>query len=182
MAVHLPLYESSQLESKSLMRPSYNLISPSNGDVILKPTQDMVIGCYYLTLMIKNHSFFLKKWFPNEDEALSAFYQKKIELHSPILVRYVLFHIQIEVENGKLFYHNSKNDFQLNKKEIFIKKIFPLFSYSKKKYITLTNIGIFILEENAKKKFTFTDLFFETSPGRLLFMMNIKNALKTDLW
>jgi DNA-directed RNA polymerase beta' subunit len=39
---------------RTMMRPSYNVISPSNGDVILKPTQDMVIGCYYLTLMVKN--------------------------------------------------------------------------------------------------------------------------------
>jgi DNA-directed RNA polymerase subunit beta' len=46
MAVHLPLYESSQLEAKTLMRPSFNVLSPSNGEVILKPTQDMVIGCY----------------------------------------------------------------------------------------------------------------------------------------
>ena len=53
MAVHLPLYEASQLETRTLMRPCYNVLSPSNGEVILKPTQDMVIGCYYLTLMIK---------------------------------------------------------------------------------------------------------------------------------
>eukprot|EP01035_Chromulina_nebulosa_P022880 gene22880-29635_t len=44
MAVHVPLYEVSQLEARTLMRPSYNVLSPSNGEVILKPTQDMVIG------------------------------------------------------------------------------------------------------------------------------------------
>jgi DNA-directed RNA polymerase subunit beta' len=54
MAVHLPLYEASQLEARTMMRPSFNVLSPSNGEVILKPTQDMVIGCYYLTLMINN--------------------------------------------------------------------------------------------------------------------------------
>jgi DNA-directed RNA polymerase beta' subunit len=53
-------------------------LSPSNGDVILKPTQDMVIGCYYLTLMISKNISILKKWFSNESEALSAFYQKKL--------------------------------------------------------------------------------------------------------
>jgi DNA-directed RNA polymerase subunit beta' len=56
MAVHLPLYEASQLEARTMMRPSFNVLSPSNGEVILKPTQDMVIGCYYLTLMINNKS------------------------------------------------------------------------------------------------------------------------------
>jgi DNA-directed RNA polymerase subunit beta' len=58
MAVHLPLYEASQAEAKTMMRPSYNVISPSNGEVILKPTQDMVIGCYYLTLMINKNKFY----------------------------------------------------------------------------------------------------------------------------
>ena len=52
MAVHLPLYEASQLEARTMMRPSYNVLSPSNGDVILKPSQDMVIGSYYLTFII----------------------------------------------------------------------------------------------------------------------------------
>jgi DNA-directed RNA polymerase subunit beta' len=66
MAVHLPLYEASQLEARTMMRPSFNVLSPSNGEVILKPTQDMVIGCYYLTLMINNNKSILKKWFANE--------------------------------------------------------------------------------------------------------------------
>jgi DNA-directed RNA polymerase subunit beta' len=59
MAVHL-LYEASQLEARTQMRPSFNVLSPSNGEVILKPTQDMVIGCYYLTLMINNNKSILK--------------------------------------------------------------------------------------------------------------------------
>jgi DNA-directed RNA polymerase subunit beta' len=70
MAVHLPLYEASQLEARTMMRPSFNVLSPSNGEVILKPTQDMVIGCYYLTLMINNNKSILKKWFTNEKKKL----------------------------------------------------------------------------------------------------------------
>jgi DNA-directed RNA polymerase subunit beta' len=180
MAVHLPLYESSQLEVKTLMRSSYNVISPSNGEVILKPTQDMVIGVYYLTLMIQNHSFFIKKWFFSEKEALSAFYQKKIELHSPILVRYFLFDMEIKIENGKLFYLNSKNQLQINKKEIIVKKLFPFFSNAIQKYFVLTNMGIFILQENLEKNYYLTDLFLETSPGRILFTINLKNSIKKN--
>eukprot|EP01035_Chromulina_nebulosa_P042999 gene42999-58219_t len=41
MAVHVPLQEVSQIEAKYLMRPSGNVLSPANGDPILKPTQDM---------------------------------------------------------------------------------------------------------------------------------------------
>ena len=43
MALHLPLYQSTQFEAKTMMRPSYHVLSPSNGEVILKPTQDMVM-------------------------------------------------------------------------------------------------------------------------------------------
>ena len=77
MAVHLPLYECSQLEAKTIMRPSYNVLAPSNGDVILKPTQDMVIGCYYLTLMIAKNNFIVKKWFSNEKQAFLHFIKRK---------------------------------------------------------------------------------------------------------
>lgn len=97
MAIHLPLYEASQLEVRTMMRPSYNVLSPSNGEVILKPTQDMVIGCYYLTLMIKKNSFISKKWFSNENQALAAFYQKKITIHTPILVRYFLKNLKLKL-------------------------------------------------------------------------------------
>jgi DNA-directed RNA polymerase subunit beta' len=181
MAVHLPLYESSQLEAKVLMRPSYNVISPSNGEVILKPTQDMVIGCYYLTLMIKNHSFLIKKWFPNENDALCAFYQKKIELHTPILVRYRLLDFEMKLENHKLIFIGTKNQFKLGKKEILISKIFPFSSHGLKKYFVLTNLGVFVLRENNKKILFLTDLFLETTSGRLLFSRNIKNVLKQNL-
>lgn len=181
MAVHLPLYESSQLEAKSLMRPSYNVISPSNAEVILKPTQDMVIGCYYLTLMIKSHSFLIKKWFANENEAFCTFYQKKIELHTPILVRYSLTEFEMKIEDGKLFFCHKKDQFQLEKKQIFIRKIFPFFSSQIKKYFVLTNLGIFLFQEDSKKRLYFTDLFLETTAGRLIFSKNLKNVVKKNI-
>ena len=133
MAVHLPLYECSQLEAKTMMRPSFNVLAPSNGDVILKPTQDMVIGCYYLTLMIAKNNFLVKKWFSNESQALSAFYQKKITIHTPILVRYSVSKFRIRNENGKLKFFDSLTSFASNTKEIILYKIFP--SRIKKEYI-----------------------------------------------
>ena len=177
MAVHLPLYECSQLETKTIMRPSYNVLAPSNGDVILKPTQDMVIGCYYLTLMIAKNNFIVKKWFSNENQALSAFYQKKLTLHTPILVRYALSKFKIKNENGKLQFFDTLTNLTSNNKEIILYKIFQIHK-KVKKYYMLTNIGILIAHLINDNNYEITDLFLETTPGRLIFSFNFTNALK----
>jgi DNA-directed RNA polymerase subunit beta' len=175
MAVHLPLYEASQLEARTMMRPSYNVLSPSNGDVILKPTQDMVIGCYYLTLMIHQNSFISKKWFSNEMEALGAFYQKKLTLHTPILVRYGNINLEVRIEKGLLKF--SENLFLGNKKDFTLYKIFQI-NKNKEKYYLITNIGIVIARRINQYNYSITDLFLETTPGRLIFSINCKNFLK----
>lgn len=177
MAVHLPLYECSQLEAKTMMRPSYNVLSPSNGDVILKPTQDMVIGCYYLTLMISKNNFLIKKWFSNEQQALGAFYQKKLTIHTPILVRYSLSKFKIKNQNGKLKFFDTVTNLKSNEKDILIYKIFQVDTKFTKFYL-LTNIGILIANSLSENNYEITDLFLETTPGRLLFSLNFNNVIK----
>jgi DNA-directed RNA polymerase subunit beta' len=177
MAVHLPLYEASQLEARTMMRPSFNVLSPSNGDVILKPTQDMVIGCYYLTLMIKNNKSILKKWFANEKEALLAFYQKKLTIHTSILVRYSLSNFKIETENGKIKFVDTNSHLEVNEREIFIHKIFESGKDSGKFYL-VTSIGILIAHYLNQNSYQLTDLFLETTAGRLIFSINFKNSIK----
>ncbi len=177
MAVHLPLYEASQLEARTMMRPSYNVISPSNGDVILKPTQDMVIGCYYLTLMICKKKSLLQKWFANERDALLAFYDKKLTLHTPILVRYTLNDFKIEVINKKLKFIDTISYLNINEREIKVHKIFQL-GTSIQKYYLLTNIGIVIARYINKNEYILTDLFLETTPGRLIFSLNFKQSIQ----
>jgi DNA-directed RNA polymerase subunit beta' len=174
MAVHLPLYESSQLEARTMMRPSYNILSPSNGEVILKPTQDMVIGCYYLTLMIRNNDYILQKWFANEREALSAFYQKKVAIHSPILVRYSILKFEVKINQQELIFLES--EMFLSEKKVFLYKIFQT-GKNNKKYYLITNIGILIAHYKNDFTYEITDLFLETTPGRLIFSMNFKNLL-----
>jgi DNA-directed RNA polymerase subunit beta' len=181
MAVHLPLYEASQLEARTLMRPSYNVLSPSNGEVILKPTQDMVIGCYYLTLMIQKYSSLVQKWFSNEKEALLALSQKKIELHTPILARYSLLNFQVKSENGKLKLVDETSKFSSIEKEIIIFQIFNLSSKILKKHFLVTNLGIFIVREDNKNILYITDLYLETTAGRLLFSINFKNSFQNQL-
>ncbi len=176
MAVHLPLYEASQLEARTMMRPSYNVISPSNGDVILKPTQDMVIGCYYLTLMISKKKSLLQKWFANERDALLAFYDKKLTLHTPILVRYTLNDFRIEVLNKKLKFIDTTSYLNINEREVKVHRIFQL-GNSIQKYYLLTNIGIVIARYINKNEYILTDLFLETTPGRLIFSLNFKQSI-----
>lgn len=176
MAVHLPLYAKSELEVRTMMRPSYNILSTSNGDVILKPSQDMVIGCYYLTFMAKKNIFQIKKWFANEEEVLSSFYQKLLSVHTPVLVRYKIELIQTQLKTDHFYVQDST----LIKTQRFIKIYKKLLSKNncKKQYL-LTNIGIIIAYEINKqsKIFQITDLLLETTPGRLIFSRNIKNII-----
>ena len=51
MAVHIPLSPEAQIEASTLMLASNNILSPAHGGPITVPTQDMVLGCYYLTKM-----------------------------------------------------------------------------------------------------------------------------------
>jgi DNA-directed RNA polymerase subunit beta' len=178
MAVHLPLYEASQLEIRTMMRPSYNVLSPASGEVILKPTQDMVIGCYYLTLMITKNQQIVQKWFPNEKEALMAFYQKRINIHTPILVRYKIFNFAFEIENTKLKLQASPENLLFKDINIVIHKIYYTKTVPRKAYL-ITSIGILIAHSGAvqNQKWYLTDLFLETSPGRLIFSMNFKKSM-----
>lgn len=179
MAVHLPLYTKSELEVRTMMRPSYNILSGSNGDVILKPSQDMVIGCYYLTFMAKKNLFQIKKWFSNEEEVLSSFYQKLLSVHTPLLVRYKIEPIQIQLNEG--YFYIEDNTLIKTKRCIKIYKKLLSKNNGKKQYL-LTNIGILIAYEinNKSNTFQIMDLLLETTPGRLIFGRNIKNIININ--
>jgi DNA-directed RNA polymerase subunit beta' len=176
MAVHLPLYEVSQLEIKTMMRPSYNVLSPSNGEVILKPTQDMVIGCYYLTLMITNYKHLQKKWFSNETDVLISFYQKKINIHTSILVRYSIENIEFKIINKKIEFFNPLISILQKTQQVNIYKIFNF--ETSNKYYLLTNLGIILCYKITNIFYQITDIFIETTAGRLIFNKNFKNSLK----
>ena len=178
MAVHLPLYEASQLEVRTMMRPCYNVLSPANGEVILKPTQDMVIGCYYLTLMITKNKQIFQKWFANENDALKAFYQKKLNIHTPVLIRYQVFNFYFDSLINKLKYIADEKSILFKERDISISKIFYKNSSLESIYV-LTNIGIFIGKKisNKSNKYALSDLLMETTPGRLIFTTNFKKAI-----
>ena len=87
MAVHIPLSEEAQSECYMLMLAPYNFLSPANGDPIIMPSQDMVLGCYYLTVNNINGLLGSNHYFSNLDDVIFAYSQNKIEIHSEIWVR-----------------------------------------------------------------------------------------------
>ena len=88
MAVHIPLSLESQAECYMLMLAPYNFLSPANGEPIIMPSQDMVLGCYYLTVNNINGLLGSNHYFANLDDVILAYYQDQIELHTTIWVRY----------------------------------------------------------------------------------------------
>ena len=86
MAVHVPLSAEAQAEARFLMLAAGNLLKPSDGRPVAVPSQDMILGSYYLTLD-KNGEPGEGKVFRDENEALMAYDAKYITLHSKIKVR-----------------------------------------------------------------------------------------------
>ncbi len=86
MAVHVPLSIEAQAEARFLMLATNNILKLSDGRPVCSPTQDMVIGCYYLT-MDKPGAKGEGKMFCDVDEAKMAYANKEIELQSKIWVR-----------------------------------------------------------------------------------------------
>ena len=85
MAVHVPLSKQAQKEASEIMRSSHNLLKPASGEVIVTPTKDMILGCYYMTVVLDG----LKgegKAFSNQDEVLMAYHEGIIDLRAKIKV------------------------------------------------------------------------------------------------
>ena len=83
MAVHIPLSLEAQLEARVLMMSTNNILSPSNGKPIIVPSQDIVLGIYYLSQASKSEK--PKGIFSNIDEIEQALENKSISLHSKIV-------------------------------------------------------------------------------------------------
>ena len=88
MAVHIPLSLEAQAECYMLMLAPYNFLSPANGEPIIMPSQDMVLGCYYLTVNNIKGLLGSSHYFANLEDVMLAYHQNQLELHSLIWVRY----------------------------------------------------------------------------------------------
>ena len=86
MAVHVPLSAEAQAEARFLMLAANNLLKPSDGKPVAVPTQDMVLGSYYLTI-VKPDEPGANKVFRDTNEAIMAYNDGVVGLHAPIRVR-----------------------------------------------------------------------------------------------
>jgi DNA-directed RNA polymerase subunit beta' len=94
MAVHVPLSVEAQSEARFLMLAAHNILKPSDGKPVVVPTQDMVLGSYYLTITedgVKGEG----RMFSSPDEVIMAYQLKQINIHAKIKVK------MTKVEDGK---------------------------------------------------------------------------------
>src|SRR5687768_6993614 len=86
MAVHVPLSLEAQLEARALMMASNNILSPANGEPIIVPSQDVVLGLYYMTRALENQAG-EGMVFANIAEVKRAYDNRVVELHAKVKVR-----------------------------------------------------------------------------------------------
>ena len=101
MAVHVPLSNAAVLEAQVLMLSAHNILNPQSGNPMTVPSQDMVLGLYYITKSRKSTEE-LKvrgegKTFYSSEEVIIAYNENKVDLHAPIKCR-----VNVLDENGEL--------------------------------------------------------------------------------
>ncbi|WP_179351742.1 DNA-directed RNA polymerase subunit beta' [Winogradskyella vidalii] len=101
MAVHLPLGPEAILEAQMLMLASHNILNPANGSPVTVPSQDMVLGLYYMTKLRKTDENFTVKGqgltFYSPDEVTIAYNEKRVDLNAGIKVRTIDFNDEGEL-------------------------------------------------------------------------------------
>ena len=86
MAVHVPLSEKAVWEARNLMLSSRNLLKPADGEPIISPSKDMVLGVYYLTMKANQPQKGDGRFFANMDEVELAYQLGQVTVHSNIKV------------------------------------------------------------------------------------------------
>ncbi|UAJ73532.1 DNA-directed RNA polymerase subunit gamma [Synechocystis sp. PCC 7339] len=89
MAVHVPLSLEAQCEARLLMLACHNVLSPATGKPIVAPSQDMVLGCYYLTAENPNAQKGAGRYFAGIEDALRAYDHGQVDLHAQIWIRHL---------------------------------------------------------------------------------------------
>ena len=113
MAVHVPLTPEAQAEARYLMLSVNNLLKPQDGKPVTVPTQDMILGAYYLTVQIDGEPG-EGMYFKDEDEAMMAYQNGDVGLHSKVKIRRfkededgTVRHKTIETTVGRLIYNQG---------------------------------------------------------------------------
>ncbi len=118
MAVHVPLSPEAQAEARYLMLSVNNLLKPQDGKPVTVPTQDMILGSYYLTMVVKGEKG-EGTYFKDIDEALMAYQNEEVGLHAKVFIRMYkeidgeLKHKKIETTVGRVIYNQEIGSFSL---------------------------------------------------------------------
>ena len=116
MAVHVPLTLEAQLEARALMMSTNNVLSPANGDPIIVPSQDVVLGLYYMTrerINAKGEGMV----FANLNEVERAFGTQSVDLHARVKVR--LTEWTKDEESGEFVEHTTIHDTTVGRALLF---------------------------------------------------------------
>ena len=89
MAEHVPLSLEPQSEARLMMLASNNILSPATGRPIITPSQDMVLGCYYLTAENPWKQKGAGRYFANMEDAIAAYEQGNVDLHAKVWLRFL---------------------------------------------------------------------------------------------
>jgi len=120
MAVHIPLCLEAQTEARMLMLAPNNFLSPATGDPILTPSQDMVLGCYYLTANNPTQQTIKDQYFYSFDDVMKAYQQSLIGLHTFVWVRYTDV-IETELDRSRFSTKQVENQILYLSEELQIK-------------------------------------------------------------
>ncbi|MBD2311689.1 DNA-directed RNA polymerase subunit gamma [Desertifilum sp. FACHB-1129] len=151
MAVHVPLSLEAQAEARLLMLASNNILSPATGRPIVMPSQDMVLGCYYLTAENQKAERGINRYFASLDDAIVAYEQQQVDLHAYIWVR---FDGQVESDEADLN--------PLQTEELGDGTVTKIYKYRRRREDAEGNL---------------ISQYIRTTPGRIIFNKTIQDAL-----
>jgi DNA-directed RNA polymerase subunit beta' len=134
MAVHVPLSNEAKAEAIILMLSSNNILSPANGEPVSTPSQDIVLGVYYLTSeRIKIQVGSEEKYYSTKEDAIKDYSYNFIELHTPIRVK-IDDKIYATTVGRILFNETLPPDYEFINKEISKKELISILADCIKKY------------------------------------------------
>jgi DNA-directed RNA polymerase subunit beta' len=138
MAVHIPLCLEAQTEARMLMLAPNNFLSPATGEPILTPSQDMVLGCYYLSANNPTQQLKTDQYFYSFDDVIKAYTQSLLQLHTFVWVRCTDNEDSIvkEIEGKEFIKHDYRDRVVYLSTEVQIKQDLPTGSFTK--YIKTT--------------------------------------------
>jgi len=152
MAVHVPLSIESQAEARLLMLACHNILSPATGRPIVAPSQDMVLGCYYLTAENPQALKGAGIYFSGIEDALKAYDQGQVDLHASIWIR----HNDPDVVT-------EKPDNEVLQKEILEDN--TVMKHYRERKVRETADGRLLVQ------------YIKTTPGRIIYNKTIQDAL-----